>query len=214
MNKIILILFLLFLIIRCNNNSHDEEHKTNNQISDSLINMESTVSELKEGTINIYEDDFGEIIELIGKAFDLHQIFKPKEVEMILKDDYLILKTIQNKNMFMVFSIPEFKLVHSCGVQGVGPDEFVYPNLVQTEEEDKLCYVYAPTNEKLYYLTNDFKLINCTFGFPKGKIRASAEKQIHVLSKNELLYVRASDKGKKIIRLLPDSVEPETEMKT
>ena len=212
MYKMLLSWFFLSVLFSCSNKPANSESKNIKEIADSSNTTKNVMPPLKEGITDIEENAFGKTIELEGKAFDLQQIFRPSEVEMIVKDDYLVLKTLQNKDMFMVFSLPELKLVHKFGIHGGGPNEFNSPYLVSTPEQDKICYIYDANWQKLYYLKKDFSLFLTKNKFPKGKLPASFLKQIYVLNKQDMLYVTAAGKGKKIFHYTKDSIVQEKEI--
>ena len=209
MIKIYLLFFIALLCFSCDNSSNNKEKSTENKKTN-LQHKKQTG--LKNETVNLNNDDFGGIIELKGRVQELPAIIQPKEIEMLIKNDLLIIMSPWSKRIFNVFSLPVFKLIDSFGIQGGGPNEFNSPHLVATDEKDKLFYIYDAVWQKLYYIKNDFSMFLCNFKFPKGEMRASSLKQIHILSNRNMLYVSASGKGKKIFSFKPDSVIPENEL--
>jgi hypothetical protein len=205
-NSNLLFSFLL-LLFACNSNNEIQHDNTN---IDTV--KELNISKLESGTFEIDEESFGSIIKLKGKEQKLDAVLKPSEAEMIIKGDILIFRSLGSANFFYIFSLPDFKLVHSFGNHGGGPDEFYSPNLVPTDEEDKICYIYDYSSNKLSFLTKDNKVTTCDFSFPKGKMNASLLKQIHVLSNKEMLYACAVGKGKGIFRFNTDSLNTEIEL--
>ena len=207
-NKFQFFLITLFFVFSCKNTTTNTQ-QTNNKTRDKLIEQ----TELENETVNLTDDDFGEIIELKGKPQKLDAIIQPKEIGMLIKNDLLIIANpLIGNNLIKIFSLVNFKLVKSVGVKGSGPGEFNSPYLVATDEKDKICYIYDYPSGDLFYLKTDISLFKCNFKFPKGNERASSLKQIQVLSNRNMLYVSASAKGKKIFSFKPDSVVPENEL--
>lgn len=210
MKRVILIYVItISVLLSCTSNNTDD--KNENKKSSPAVS-ENVMPKLKSGTFELVESDFGEIIELTGKEQKLNAIVKQNEVEMIVKDDYFIVTSPQSSKIFKVFLLPEFKLIHSFGVTGSGPGEFSYPNLVPTEEKDKICYIYEYSNQKLYYLDKDLNLKTSDFNFPKKEGYASALRQINVGEKKKLFYAGNTDTGKKIFKFQPVSENSEFEI--
>ncbi len=210
MKKLSLLISFFILLFACNSNKKEGNKTENNAGISELSNTEN--NKLEVGTFDISEESFGNVIGLKGREQKLDALINPTGAEMLIKKDFLIIASNTKDKMFNIFSLPDFKLVYSFGVKGGGPNEFVYPLLVQTDEEDKICYIYEQTNEKLYCITVGFKLIKSDIKFPKGKIRESALRQIHVISNKEMLYASAASSGKKIFRFNSDSANSEIEI--
>ncbi len=198
--KHILLIFIL-LPFSCNNSSKQSKTTINNIVEN---------TELKNETIHLSDDDFGEIIELKGKAVNLPANIEIREPQMLIKDDYLIIVSpFVGNNLFKIFSLADFKLISKFGMSGGGPNEFNTPDIVPTDEKDKLFYIYEYPIQRLSYVTNNFKLHRCKIKFPKGKLSASSLRTIHVLSENNMLYVAMSGNGKKIYHFKPHDAIPE-----
>jgi hypothetical protein len=138
------------------------------------------------------------MIELQGTTHSVDPIFfKVKECEMIANDSVLIIKNQNNTEMFMAFSLPEFRYLKSFGAFGRGPGEFQFPGLVKDESGQHLCFIYEKTNNHLYALTRDFEIREVPVVLPKGE-RTFNDKQLYGISSNEFLYVESIPKGKAI----------------
>ena len=72
-----------------------------------------TLPPLQENELSITEEDFGEIIELKGTSHPVEHIFKVSETQMIATNDILIVKNQNNSELFMAFSLPDFKFIKS-----------------------------------------------------------------------------------------------------
>ncbi len=196
---------IIFLFFSCSS-----EHK-NTQRTENDTKQNKNLSELKNETVYLQDDVFGKTIELTGKPVNLPANIEMREPQMLIKNDYLIIVTpFAGKNIFKVFSLPDFKLISKFGVAGGGPLEFNTPDIVPTDEPDKLFYIYEYPIQRLSYITNDFKLHRCKIKFPRGKLSASSLRKIHVLSDSNMLYVAMSENGKKIYHFNPDANPPET----
>ncbi len=196
---------IIFLFFSCSS-----EHK-NTQRAENDTKQNKNLSELKNETVYLQDDVFGKTIELTGKPVNLPANIEMREPQMLIKNDYLIIVTpFAGKNIFKVFSLPDFKLISKFGVAGGGPLEFNMPDIVPTDEPDKLFYTYEYPIQRLSYITGDFKLHRCKIKFPRGKLSASSLRKIHVLSDSNMLYVAMSANGKKIYHFNPDANPPET----
>ncbi|MBU4268612.1 MAG: TolB-like 6-bladed beta-propeller domain-containing protein [Acidobacteria bacterium] len=150
---------------------------------------------LEEGTFHLEEEAFGKIVELTGKCKSVKEIFRVTESEMLVKDDLLILKNRIDPNMFMLYKLPELKLIRSFGKMGQGPGEFTYPSLVSSEERDRLFYIFEGTKGRIYYLDHENKIGELPFKLPDF---LSGETQAHFLNDHELVYAAGIPKGKAI----------------
>ena len=205
-NQIYLLLSICYLAFSCKNTTTNTENTTTNK-------QQTAENPLKDKTVHLDDDAFGKIIEIRGKSLDLPALIETREPQMLIKNDFLIIVTpFVGNNLFKIFSLPDFKLISKFGMSGGGPNEFNIPDIVPTDEKDKLFYIYEYPIQRLSYVTNDFKLHRCKIKFPKGELSASSLRKIHVLSENNMLYVAMSANGKKIYSFKPDSVVPENEL--
>lgn len=171
-----------------------------------VISIPKTISkeqfpELPEGETELKESCFGETIELKGEQQITNEIFAIKETEMLVKDSLLIVKNLTFGKMFMVFSLPDFKLIKQLGERGNGPGEFTNPVLVPTDDTDCLCYIQENVSNKLFRITNNLGIEEMPFTMPKSKTkRMYGDKQVHSFSAKEFAYVESIKQGKGLFR--------------
>ena len=194
--SILFIAGISFILFACN---QIDKTKTEGQpeqyegVADTAI--VETISPLLEGEFLLTEKDFGEIIELHGTSNPVDQIFKIRECEMIALDSILIVKNLNNQDMLMVFSLPDFTFLKSLGRFGRGPGEFQFPSLVKDESGESICFIYERTNNNLYSLTKDLEIIELPVNLEKGDFN---DKQLHGISSNQFFYVESIKMGKAI----------------
>lgn len=157
--------------------------------------LEEPPKPIETGTFHLEEKAFGEIIELKGKCKPVKEIFRVEESEMLVKDDLLILKNRIDTDMFMLFKLPELKLIRSFGKMGQGPGEFTYPSLVSTEEKGRLFYMHEGTTRGIYYLDQENKISEIPFKLPDFPL---GDTPIHFFDDHELVYAAGVPKGKAI----------------
>ena len=192
-----LILLLIAIISSCSNPRNKETEKQIPQ-ENKIIDSENKVEKLPpliESELSLTEKDFGQVIELKGTSHPVEQIFMVKECEMIALDSMLIVKNQNNSEMFMAFSLPDFKFIKSFGKFGRGPGEFQFPSLVKDESGEFLCFIYERTNNHLYSLNKDFEINELPIVFQKGR-EPFNDKQLYGISSKELLYVESIKMGK------------------
>lgn len=198
MRNQIVILLLTYVLFSCRQNS-DKTEQQSIQIPEFVESSQvETFPPLEEGEYPVSEKDFGEMIELIGTSHPVEPIFfKVTECEMIARDSILIVKNQNNTEMFMAFSLPDFKFIKSFGTFGRGPGEFQYPGLVKDESGQYLCFIYEKANNKLSALTRDFEIIELPVVLQKRE-KTFNDKQLYGISSCEFLYVESVPKGKAI----------------
>jgi hypothetical protein len=157
--------------------------------------LEESPKPLETGIFRLEEKVFGEIIELKGTSKPVKEIFRVEESEMLVKDDLLILKNRIDTDMFMLFKLPELKLIRSFGKMGQGPGEFTYPSLVSTEEKGRLFYMHEGTTRGIYYLDQENKISEIPFKLPNFPL---GDTPIHFFNDHELVYAAGVPKGKAI----------------
>ncbi len=199
MRNLVFIIAITVILFSCRQ-KHD--HKTEQQSEQSTETVISSKVEnlppLEEGEFTVTEKDFGEAVELHGTTHPVDSVFfEVKECEMIVNDSVLIIKNQNNAEMFMAFSLPDFRFIRSFGAFGRGPGEFQFPGLVKDESGQYLCFIYEKTNNHLYALTSDLEIIELPVVLQKGE-RTFNDKQLYGISSNEFLYVESIPKGKAI----------------
>lgn len=133
---------------------------------------------LEGGDVTICEADFGPLVELEGRnqPFDEEgPIFKISEPEVLVTNQGFLFQnrpaltrtvllredgTMDVKvnsagekslsSFFHWYRLPDFKHIVSMGVMGGGPDEFMYPHLVQSCRKGAGPYLCETTTGKLY----------------------------------------------------------------
>ena len=208
---VIIVLFLLFNAC----NSKSTKNETTLQESDTLTESSAVAKpekfpELTPGEVELANDCFGDIIELTGQQKITNEIFEVREAQMLVKDSFLIMTNISGENLFLIFSLPDFKLVKSFGKMGRGPDEFQFPRLIPADTDDCICYIYESANNNISTLNNDLSLTKLPFKLADAQTkRMMNDKQVVSLSPNEFVYAESVKSGKAIFdfKVSPDSVQ-------
>ena len=194
----ILVLLCSFLLASCK--QKDEKKNNTTQLSsDTDSSHIKALPPLPKEELTLTDKDFGKIIELKGTSYPVNQVFKVSETEMIAKDSILIVKNRNNSDIFMVYSLPDFKFLKSFGRIGKGPNEFQFPSLVRTENDTILCFIFEQANEKLYSLNKKFKIQELPLKLKEKK--NFSENKLYGISSNEFYYVESTKKGKAIFHI-------------
>jgi hypothetical protein len=155
--------------------------------------------DLTEGEFELDENCFGEIVQLSGEQKITNEIFKVKGTQMLVCDSLLIVNNRNTGNMFMAFSLPDFKLIKSFGKRGRGPDEFRNPSLVQSDDKRFLCCIYERANNNMYLLNKDLSIEKAPFKLADNKFgRFVSDKQVYSFTKNDFVFVESVKGGKAI----------------
>ena len=209
--KFFQVVFFLIAVTGCNSKS---TKNTKSEIPNDTLSVEAEpVSEFQKlipGEIELNDDCFGDIIELDGLQKKTSTIFEVKETQMLVKDSLLIMANLNSGNMFLIFSLPNFRLVKSLGKMGRGPGEFQFPKLVPSENSENLCYIYEQANNHLFSLQKDLSIEELPFKLSDGQTkRMINDKQVVSFSPNEFLYAESIKGGKAIFdfNVLGDSVQ-------
>ena len=162
--------------------------------------VDDKIPALTPGEFSYAEEDFGELIELQGTSHPVNEIFQVKETEMIVKDSIIIIKNLNDQNLFMSYTLPDFKHIKTFGKRGKGPGEFQYPRLVKVQDEHILCYIYEQTRDKLFALNNQLEITGPPISLPQStSVKTIGDKQIHSFSKDQFFYTESIPKGKAFI---------------
>lgn len=201
MKQLILILFVGLFCVSCNQKSNQA------QVSEEVSMEEPTTPEvfpeLEGGEVRYKKKNpFGETVELTGKQFVADTvIFKLRETTALVNESKLVLKNLGGEAPFLVFDFPSFTFSGYKGRYGNGPDEFISPELVTTNDTSLLCYLFERTNEKLYQLDKTGAVIRYPFDFKESiSGRYSAKDYITNIGPDEFMYVDNSTTGKSIFR--------------
>lgn len=145
------------------------------------------------------KDPFGKTIELQGGQMVADTvIFRVSEVEALVKDSVLVLKTGRR---ILQFRLPELKYIRDIGSFGQGPDEFMSPGLVRAREDSLLGYIFETYNSKLYSLNKEGEVHRYPFFAPKeGEGYRYSQKILVEAGPGDFVYVDASPGGKSIFR--------------
>lgn len=208
-NSLLLIAFAFYLF-SCHQSG---KNKTEQQPDKLVLTVDTTQKEtlppLAEGEFSLSEKDFGELVELKGTPHPVDQIFRLSECEMIALDSMMIVKNLGNSNMFMAFSLPDFKFIKSFGRNGNGPDEFIFPSLVKDESKEFLCFIYENTNDHIYGVNKKCEIIRLPFALKKG-VKQFNDKQPYGISSKEFLYVESINRGKALFHIVAQNDSAKT----
>ena len=147
------------------------------------------------------KNPFGEIIELKGELIVVDTlIFKPTEIEMVTKDNLMVMKSRSHDGVFALLSLPDLQLINTFGSMGQGPDEFMFPNLCKHVDSGILATVVEKTNGKIYNILPNGSLQRNNIQIPKTKSGMSASNgEYPALMTDSILYFAAnSSTGKSV----------------
>ncbi|MBN2635719.1 MAG: hypothetical protein JXR61_05570 [Prolixibacteraceae bacterium] len=196
-------LIILFLY-SCNHKANQSVNETGGQVKPKDSQTIETKSvqkfpDLIPGEVELTDDCFGDIIELQGQQKTTDVIFEVRETQMLVKDSLLIVASPNGESIFMVFTLPDFKLIKSLGKMGRGPGEFQYPSLVPAENDDCLCYIYEKTNDHLFVLNKNLLIDEMPFKLADSQTKLFInDKQPVGFSPSEFIYAESIKGGKAI----------------
>lgn len=193
-----ILIFALFTACNSNKNKTQQTVQQDSTQSDEIVFVEQ-FPELTEGEIELDESCFGDIVELKGEQKITNEIFQVRETQLIVKDTFLMVANLNSGNMFMVFSLPDFKLIKSFGKLGKGPGEFQFPKLVPAEGDECLCYIYESANNHLFSLQKDMTISELPFKLADAQTQRSInDKQVYSYSPSNFVYAESVKGGKAI----------------
>lgn len=212
MKKVIFIvaIFLLFYACAKDKQKADTEGTEKNV---QQIEKKKVFPELEAGEVFLKnKNPFGEIIALEGKNITGDTVvFRISEAEMLVKDGCVIMKNLSHPP-FRVFQTKDLMQVGELGVRGNGPDEFNFPTLVPTADQNLFCYIFENTTNKLYSLDKKWNISYVKEPF-KAKTHSGnfnfSKNQMVNLGKSDFIYVGNSKTGKSIYRIqkINDSIQ-------
>ena len=180
----------------------------NNMASDydTIVEQKIKLEPLKDEVLKLKgKDPFGKIIELTGEQIIIDSlILMPKEVEMVVKDNYMVMKSHGSKGVFMLINLSERRLIKTFGSIGPGPDEFMFPSICRNVSPDILATVLETTNGKVYDILSNGTIKPNQKYIPKSKsgARFSYGGEFPALMTDSLLYFAAnSSTGKSVFTL-------------
>jgi hypothetical protein len=209
MKKILLSGLVVLLLHGCSNSGgKNVSIETDSSLIKTIINdqAKSILPPLEPGEIHITNDAFGPTIDLKGEVLNIKENIKPQQ--LFVKDKYLITNNQRSDSIFMIFELPGMKCVASFGVKGNGPDEFNFPQIVETTEDSVLFYIYEMTNEKIYKVSAARILPEYYLTLSKAN-RSFGDKQIFFTGIRTAFYASSTAKGKMIYTYNTDSIPQE-----
>jgi hypothetical protein len=199
-------IFSLFIVVLVSCNSSNQNKPVG--LSDPLNKDSQEVREfpsLEPGVVNITETDFGETIELVGTPVTTDALFDPRELEMMVRGDMLIMKAHAKTGLIKFLKLPNLKVIKETGIKGQGPGELLFPMLIATSEPGLLCYLYDMQQEKVYQIDTAFALSETMFPLEKQENQLFGSKQFVETGSRHFYYVSNSITGKGIYRFWPDT---------
>lgn len=182
--------------------------------------------DLVAGSVTLTEEDFGPLIELSGRQqlFDENgPIFKISEPEVLMVNGCFLFqnrpsggrvtvgpdgKPVREKSeeasmnhFFHWYRLPDFRYMTSMGLLGNGPDEFMFPHLVEGCGSARgTAYLYESTTYKLYAAdtTGVLKPVPVRLDAIKGS--GFSDKQIAVAAPDTFYVVDNVRGGKALFR--------------
>src|SRR5690606_34851073 len=103
-----------------------------------LITLLSGCNNPKVGSPLIF-DAFPNAEIVAGENIASNQILNPQE--LIIVDNYLVVLNNKEDSIFCVFSLHDFGLIETFGKRGHGPNEYIYPHLFLSDQEDSKFYI-------------------------------------------------------------------------
>lgn len=207
-------LLFIFLFLSCKQNRSVTNGRSQNDSI--LIDDTSGIArlpiliELKSEEVHLTEKVFGRTIDLIGTPLSFKEIIKPQQ--LLVKNKYLITKNDRKDSVFMIFELPDLKCISAFGVIGRGPDEFVYPpEIIETEEDSILFYIYELNNEKIYKVNLKSLKPEYYLSLPKHN-KGFDSKQIVFINNKKAIYVSNTSKSKMIYTFNKDSLQQGKEL--
>jgi hypothetical protein len=211
MIQIVLILIITLLSASCAQNISSEDHNSNAKSLEETFAEEPTFRPLTPGEVYINEGSFGEIIELKGISMPVEEIFRVSETQMLVQDSFLIVRNRYMDDQVMVYTLPGLQFLHSFGRAGKGPEEFQFPQLIQSRSKDVLCYIYELTQNKLYSVNREFHVNEMNFDLPKTSDSRFSSKEMENINDSTFVFVESTSKGKEIFSLNIDGSSSHTE---
>lgn len=188
MNKLIVLLLSGLIIYSCNS----PQKKTELSILDYAYPDRSITTDISKKDFEVQE-----VKEI--RQIPLEIIMMNKEVDVLTKDGYLIVKTLSKYNgakMINIFSEDGSKHIKGLAPYGEGPNEFIDLRIISTNEKGTLCYILSLHNNKIYVLRNNLSLeYISTFPTPKNvkNFRARYHDLFHLYGDEFFCQQRAQD---------------------
>jgi len=152
---------------------------------------------------------FGRIIELTGEHLEIDDlIFKPNETELVIKNNFLVMKNFANEP-FMLLELPDLRLLRTFGRRGQGPDEFSHKHICPHTNPNILATVVSNRGE-IYDILPDGILRPYSVNLRRSTLQGEYFAYEPGLMTDSLLYfVANSPTGKSIFTFDVNSAEVE-----
>lgn len=114
-------------------------------------------------------------------SININEIIKP--FSFIKLQDFVVITGDGHKDLFLVYSFPEFKFLYSFGSKGAGPMDYLWPTIVYGTDVNKF-YFYELSKQKLVF-----------YNITKEKADYLGEKRLKITKGNvfhSLYYVNDS----------------------
>jgi len=157
---------------------------------------------LKNETLRLRgRDPFGGIIELKGEHITHNSlILNPSSIQMIIKDNLMLVKSRGSRDVFMLLSLPNLQMIKSFGSYGPGPDEFFSPSLCKNTQPDILATV-VDVSGKIFDVLLDGSLISNRISIPNSGSRFGAGEYPALMTDTLLYYAANSSTGKSVFTI-------------
>ena len=169
------------------------------------LNIEPVKLEpLKDETLKLKgKDPFVDVIDLKGEQIIVDDlIFKPSEIEMVIKDSFMVMQSRTQDGMFALLSLPDLQYIKSFGIIGNGPDEFMFPHLCKNSDPNILATIIESTNGKIYDIMPDGILKHNNVNIPKVKSGLNyAGEYPGLMTDNQLYFAANSSTGKSVFTI-------------
>ena len=202
-HKLIVPVFCLFALFSCGNRKSPKSEIPADTLSVKVPELKNFPS-LVPGDIKLSDKSFGDLIELKGIPIATEVMFKPLELEMIVKNGMLIMKTNGSTGLIKLLSIPELKLICEVGTKGQGPGELLFPMLFASSDAGLLCYLYDLRRENVYTIDTAFVLKESGYRLGKEGNQMFGSKQFVETGNHQFYYASNSTTGKGIYSFNPD----------
>ena len=111
---------------------------------------------------------FTEITHLTGRHIYVEElIFRPSEVEMVIQDNFLVMKSRTPEEIFAIVSLPDFEPIKTFGRFGQGPNDFMFPHLFRNTNPNILASILETTNGVIHNILLDGSLQLCEIRLPR-----------------------------------------------
>lgn len=149
---VIILVSILFALISCNNRT------SNNQTQQDVAFANDTIL----SPLEIDLDDIEwKTTRLTGKNKAIEDGFVDMRSTLWKKGDTLIFRNaeFQRDNYYLAYLLPDLKLIKKFGIWGIGPNEFEWPEITISRNDDKrIGCIYDWGNGNYYELNNDFTI--------------------------------------------------------